>query len=373
MKTYDAIVIGAGAMGSAASYYLARNGQKTLLLEQFHLDHDRGSSHDDSRIIRYSYDHPAYIGLSKGAYPLWHELEAESGENLLIQTGGLDFGYPDYPHFANTRQSLLDTNVPFEYLTPDEVCYRFPQFQLDEGMMAIYQPDAGMLRPSRIVVTHTRLAQQYGAEFIEQAKVLDIQPSTQNVIVKTAQGDFQAARLVITAGSWARQVLEQVGLRLPLQPTREMVCFFKGTPPELFSVEQCPIYINWGETSYYGIGSVDGSGFKAAQHGRHEPVSPDTMKRTVDPEYVEQVRGFLRRHIPNANGELVNSRMCLYTMTPDEHFVIDQHPEYPHIVFGAGFSGHGFKFSTLIGQILYKLATGQPVEYDISLFDCTRF
>ena len=371
---YDAIVIGAGGMGSAAAYYLSRMGQKTLLLEQFQLDHDRGSSYGESRIIRYAYDHPAYIALAKASYPLWRELEAASGEELYIKTGGIDFGIADDPQMLAIDHSLTVSQIPFEKLSPAETAQRFPQFRLEDGMETIYQADAGVLKASQCVKAHVRLAQQQGTTLIEQAIVQRITPTADHVTIETSQGTFQAGRLVMAAGSWSKHLLEKIGLALPLAPTREQQLFFRGNPPENFLPDQFPTFIAWlPEITFYGISNVDGKGFKCAQHRSGEVVDPDQVKREIDPAYIERVRGFMKHHIPTGDGEPTAGRICLYTMTPDEDFIIDRHPEYPYISFGAGFSGHGFKFTTLIGQILANLACGAPVEYDLSHFRWDRF
>jgi monomeric sarcosine oxidase len=368
--TYDVIVIGAGAMGSAAAYYLARSGQKVLLLEQYGLGHEMGSSHGNSRIIRYSYDYPIYIEMAKAVYPLWHALEAEANEQLLVVTGGLDFGRPDHPRFANTIQSLRQTGVNFEELPPAEFNRRFPQFHIDEDMLGIYQPDAGIVRATPCVLAHVRLAQKYGAALMEQTRVQRITPTADSVTLLTNAGIFSAGRLVVTAGSWAGKVLAD--LKVPLQPTREQLFFFDDSAAPDFQVGKVPIYIAWGDDVFYGMG--DPLGFKCTQHGIHEPTDPDTMKRETDPEMEAKVRRFMGQHIPRmADARLVNSKICLYTMTPDEHFVIDRHPAYPHIAIGAGFSGHGFKFSTLIGKLLADLSLENPIELDRSMFRIDRF
>ena len=370
---YDAIVIGAGAMGSASAYHLARSGHKTLLLEQFALDHQLGSSYGQSRIIRYAYDHPIYIDMARVVFPLWAELEAESGEQLYIRTGGLDFGRPDYSHFAATRQSMLNQKIPFEELTPAEVARRFPQFRLDEDMLGLFQPDAGLVKTSLAVKTLVRLAKNRGADFIENSPVTGIQPGANGVTVHTADESHEAARLVVCAGSWAKTLLESTGIALPLQATRQQLLFFDTQNPD-YNAPNLPIYIAWDDVVYYGIGGMDGGGLKCAQHGIDAPVNPNDVDRSVDPAYVERVRGFLRRHIPAAaDSPMIESRTCLYTMTPDTHFIIDHHPEHPHIAIGAGFSGHGFKFTPLVGLMLARLVSGEAVEGDLSLFRADRF
>jgi monomeric sarcosine oxidase len=369
---YDVVVIGAGAMGSAAAYHLARGGQKTLLLEQFSVDHVFGSSYGHSRIIRYAYDHPIYLEMARAVFPMWADLEAESGQQLYTKTGGLDFGRPDYPHFAATRQSMLDQNIHFEELAPDEVARRFPQFRLDEDMLGLFQADAGLVRPSQTVKTLVRLAQQHGADFVDNCPVTRIEPKGAGATVHTANERYEAARLVVCAGSWAKALLESAGLTLPLQATRQQLLFFDAADAQ-YDAPHMPIYIAWDDVTYYGVGA-DGGGFKCAQHGIDAPVTPNAVIRSHDPQYEGRVRGFLRKHIPAmAERPLLESRVCLYTMTPDEHFIIDRHPEHAHIVIGAGFSGHGFKFAPLIGHTLAKLVCGEAVAGDLSLFRASRF
>ncbi len=370
---YDAIVIGAGAMGSAAAYHLARSGQKVLLVEQFQVDHKLGSSYGYTRIIRYAYQDPAYIEMAKVVYPMWHALEQEAEEILYIKTGGLDFARADNPHFLATRDAMQHSGIVFEMLSPAEVHARFPQFHLEADMQAIYQADAGALRVSRCIIAQIRLAvEKYGATLLENTAVQKITPSVGGVTVETSQGTFSAARLVISAGGWSKPLLDSLGMVLPLEVMRQPVTFF--APPPNFTVETMPIFIAWGEPNFYGIGGIDGTGFKCAQHLGGEIVNPDTMNRTVEDSFVAHIRRFLHRHIPTmAEQPLVETHVCMYTMTPDEDFVIDQHPQYPHIACAAGFSGHGFKFSTLVGKMLGDLVCSQPISFDLNLFKASRF
>lgn len=373
--SYDVIVIGSGAMGGAAAYHLTQQGYKTLLLEQFHLDHQKGSSYGYSRIIRYAYDHPDYIALAHDTYKLWRDLEAKLGQELLVVTGGLDVGHPDNPRFSEVGQAMTAMNIPFEEFSPAQLMEHFPQFIIPDDFVGFYQPDAGILRTSLCIQGHVNLALQAGLDFKTDCKVHTITPDASGVMLETSQGTFSAGHLVITAGAWASKLVAPLGLNLPLQPTREQLAFF-NTPAE-FLPANMPICINWARAEdeiYYTIPDVTGNGFKAARHFSYENVDPDTINRTPDKAYEEDVRGYLRQFHPQiADAPLTEAVVCMYTMTPDEHFVIDQHPQYPHISIGAGFSGHGFKFSTLIGKILGELATGQPVQQKIDLFKISRF
>jgi sarcosine oxidase len=369
---YDVIVLGMGVMGSATAYHLARDGKRVLGLEQFERDHRMGSSYGESRIIRYAYDHPIYIEMAKAAYPMWHALQEESGRELMVHTGGLDFGPADYPSLVATRDNLAGANIPYEWLSPAEVAERFPQFVLSDDMRAVYQPDAASLLASRCVIAQVELAQKHGAVIHFNTPVIRIEPQHESVRVHTAAGAYEARSLVVTAGAWAGKVLSTTGLVLPVQPTREEIVFFDPPETALFQPEHFPVFISHGDTYHYGLPNVDGNGVKVGIHKRNEPVDPDTCKRTADDEYIQHMRGFMQTYIPRGVGRVNEARICLYTMTPDEHFIIDRHPAYPHIVLGAGFSGHGFKFGPLIGRILADLATHGTTSSDTSLFAANR-
>jgi monomeric sarcosine oxidase len=371
---YDVIVLGQGVMGSATAYHLAKDGQRVLALEQYELDHRLGSSYGESRIIRYAYDHPAYVEMAKHTFPMWRDLEKVSGRQLLTQTGGLDFGKPDSPTFIATKQNLLAAGVPYEWLTPTDVARRFPQFRLDEDMMGGFQPDAGSLAASLCVITQSEMAQKHGATVLTKTPVLEVEVLRDSVRVTTADAQYEATKLVITAGPWAPRLLETLDLNLPLVPTREQLVFFEPRGGSMFDPEHCPIFILHTKPWFYGIPNIGGSGLKVAIHGRHQTTDhPDTMNRTPDQDYVEMVQGFVRHYMPEGDGPVKESRMCLYTETPDEHFILDQHPAYPHVVIGSGFSGHGFKFGILIGRILADLAVQGTTQYGIDLFSLKRF
>ncbi|MBL8165871.1 MAG: N-methyl-L-tryptophan oxidase [Anaerolineae bacterium] len=375
-KHYDAIVLGAGAMGSAAAYHLARAGQKTLLLEQFELDHQKGSSYGHSRITRYAYDDPAYVKLAQAAFPAWAQLEAEAGEKLYTRTGGLDFGPPDSTSVRATIDCLKQMQIPHEVWQADEAMRHFPQFHLDDDTLVLFQADTGILSASRCVLAHLRLAERHGAELRPNTPIVEIVPDASGVTVKTVAETFSAARVVITAGGWARTVLAQVGLNVPLYPERCQEIYFETAQPEQYEAERFPAFIAHVGDVYgrhvYGIASNHNSGLKVALHGGQRVSHPSEINYEPTMQEIETVLRFTQRHLPDVT-TLRSARVCLYTMTPDEHFLIDKHPQFPHVVFGGGCSGHSFKFSPVIGGILADLALRGTTAHDISLFGVARF
>ena len=377
-EVFDAIVIGAGAMGSAAAYYLSERGQGVLLLEQFELDHRQGSSYGYSRIIRYAYDHPEYVELAKDTFPLWFALQEKLGEQLVFQTGGLDFGPAGEASLEATIAAMQASGLPYELLTLAESESRFPQFRLADNFKALYQPDSGFVKASKAVLGHIKLAKAMGAVVKDSAPVSALELQSDSVLVATADGTYSAGKLIVTAGAWAKRLLKQTGLDLPLAPLRCQLNFM--APPEStpFEAEKCPVWIAHVASLFpeaiYGIPSHDGSGFKIAFHGGPAFAHPAEIDREPDAENVAALRPFMRAHIPGiAEAPVRESRICLYTQTPDEHFVVDRHPEYAHVAIGAGFSGHGFKFSTTIGKMLTDIVLDGATPHNDSLFKIERF
>jgi monomeric sarcosine oxidase len=374
-NVYDAIVLGAGAMGSAAAYHLAKAGQRVLLLEQFEIDHQKGSSYGFSRITRYAYDHPIYVRLMKSAFPAWSALEAESGETLYIRTGGLDFGRPKQSNLRNVMNALDTEAIPYELWTPTEAQKHYPQFRFDHDLLILYQADAGILSASKCVRTMIRLAEQHGAEIRTNTPIVQITPYADSVEVKTASETFSAAKLIVTAGSWAKSVLAALGLDLPLTPLRCQEVYFETENPTDYEPSRFPTFIGHMLDVYdrdpYGIASHLGSGLKVGFHGGQPVEHPAQINYTPDEKETGRALTIAQQYLPGVKA-VRSSRICLYTMTPDEHFLIDKHPEYPYIVFGGGCSGHSFKFSPLIGSILTDLALNGTTEHDISLFNVQR-
>ena len=377
-QTYDAIVIGAGAMGSAATFYLARRGQRVLLLEQFEIDHRRGSSYGFSRIIRYSYDSPEYVDLAMDTYPLWQAVEDELGERLVFKTGGIDFGPADDPTLLSTIESVRESGIDHELLSLCEAHRRFPQFRFDEDWLVLYQPDSGFVKASKAVRGHVKLARSHGADIMDNTPVDSIRVSDDSVEVSTRKDAFSAGSLVVTAGSWAKSLLADTGLHLPTRVLRCQLNFLQPDDLPLHSMEQCPIYIahvsSLEPETVYGIPAHGGSGFKVAWHGGAEVGHHSKIDYSPDADNIDSLRGFLRRNIPGvADAPVSDSRICLYTQTPDEHFIVDRHPRHAHVVIGAGFSGHGFKFSTTIGKMLSDIALDGQTPHNDSLFKLARF
>ncbi|HYO89788.1 MAG TPA: N-methyl-L-tryptophan oxidase [Candidatus Limnocylindrales bacterium] len=372
----DVIVLGAGAIGSAAAYHAARRGFSVTLLEQYAIDHERGSSYGVSRIIRYAYDHPAYVRLARAAFLAWDALADEAGEALLTRTGGVDIGNRSDPALVATAAALESEGIPFELLDAQESRRRFPQFRLDDDMAMLYQADAAILPASRCVGAHVRLAERHGAHIHTEEPVARIEAHDSGVRVTTSKAVYESAVVIVAAGSWANDLLAPLDFALPLRPVACQENYFAPAVPETFAIGPMPVFIAHMSEDYgympYGLPSVDGSGFKLALHGGpdFDPHRPD---RPVDTTVIDAARRFAGRHLPGAADQHLSSRMCLYTMTPDEHFIIDRHPAHPSVIVGAACSGHAFKFSTLLGSILVDLAVDGQTAHDISLFRAGRF
>jgi len=370
--TYDAIVVGLGASGSAAAYHLARRGRKVLGLERFGPLHDRGSSHGHTRIIRLAYfEHPDYVPLLRRAYELWEALARESGQGLLRICGGLMVGPPDGLLVSGSRHSALLHDLPHELLTPEEVNRRFPPVCLEEGEVALYEPQAGILFPEACIEAHLRGAVAHGAELHFEEPLVRWEAREGRVLVRTPRGPYEAEALVVTAGAWIGRILAD--LHLPLVVERQVVFWFTPRTPELFGPERLPIFL-WEvpDGFFYGIPAIGGRGVKVARHHGGELTDPDHV-RPPRPEEAAWLIGYLERRLPHAAGSIEGMVTCLYTNTPDEHFIIDRHPAHPNVVFASACSGHGFKFTAAVGQILAELVTDGRTDLSIGFLSLRRF
>lgn len=377
-QNFDIIIIGAGGVGSAAAYYLAKAKQRVLLLEQFNINHQKGSSYGYSRVIRYAYDNPIYVKLMREAYPLWFALEKEANETLYIKTGELDFGNINAPSLQKVADSMQRENIDYESLSAAEINRRFPQFKIPETMEGLYQADTGILKASDCVLTHLKLAQDYGAIIQENTPVITINSNGELVTLKTEKETYSSQCLVIAAGSWTKQLLTPLGLNLPLTIMPCQLGFFQVENPQQFIPGEFPIFLAHLVEEYgqfpYGLPACDHQGLKLSTfYGWDTVEAIHEVNYTPSLEWIEILRTFLKQYLPTANGELIETRRCLYTMTPDKHFIIDKHPNYNNILIAAGFSGHGFKFTNLVGKILTDLITVGKTPYDLSLFAIKRF
>lgn len=368
-ETHDVIVVGLGAMGSAALYHLARRGKRALGFDRFAPPHTLGSSHGESRIIREAYfEHPLYVPLLQRAYELWADLGIESGRPLFRQTGGLTLGRPDGVVFPGSKRSVEMHALPHEILSAAEVRRRFPALEPDAQMQAVWEPRAGALFPEACVESHLALAQRHGAKVRVQEVALRWAADGEGVKVVTDRGEYSAEQLLLTAGPWVGSLLPD--RRLPLKVERQIMFWFEaGGGQDLFSADRLPVHI-WEYRPgkfFYGFPDL-GTGIKVARHHEGEPADPDRVRREVSPEEVEAMRAILREFLPAANGALRKSATCLYTNTPDEHFLIDFDRDYPQVLIGSPCSGHGFKFSSVMGEILADLLSTRSSRFDLSLF-----
>jgi sarcosine oxidase len=372
---YDTIVIGVGAMGSAALYQLAKRGKRALGLERFDVPHDMGSSHGYTRIIRLAYyEHPSYVMLLKRAYELWREIEDRSGEHLLHITGSIDAGPADSWVFKGSLQSCIEHDLPHEVLTGQELAQRFPGYNLPYETLALLQPQGGFLVPERCIVGHAFAAMQMGAEIHGREGVLSWESlGDEGVRVHTERGTYEADSLIITAGAWNDQML--YFLRDLIVPERQVLAWFQPERPELFRTDNFPVFnLLVDEGRFYGFPVHGVPGFKIGKyHHLEQSGNPDELDRDVTPEDEQILRDCTSRYFPKAAGPTMTLKTCMFTNAPDGHFLIDLHPDFPQVAYASACSGHGFKFASVIGEILADLAILRQTRHNIELFSHERF
>jgi sarcosine oxidase len=373
---YDVVIAGLGGMGSAAAYHLARRGKRVLGLERHAPAHDKGSSHGESRIIRQAYFEGAeYVPLLFRAYDLWEDLERETGEDLMTLCGGLFIGPEAGELVSGSAASADGHGLPYEILDSTELKRRFPVFEPGPETVALFEERAGFVRPERTVRAHLNLAASLGADLRFGERVLSWEATGSGVRVRTEDGAYEAERLVVAAGAWAGELLSDLGL--PLEVTRQILFWFRPTGGmEAFAPEKLPIWIYEPDDGnmFYSFPAVDGADTVKAAFFRADgtPADPETIDREVHEDEVDFIRRYLGRHVPAMDGELVAARTCMYTNTPDQHFVVSAHPEHPQVIVAAGFSGHGYKFCSVIGEVLADLATTGETGHPIDLFSPER-
>jgi sarcosine oxidase len=371
---YPVIVVGLGATGSAALLALARRGIKALGVDRWKPPHTNGSSHGRSRIIRQSYyESPVYVPLVRRAWDLWVQLEQESGRPLLRRTGGLMLGPADGDLIAGARQSANLHALPHEMLTTSALRKRFPQFTVRDATVGLFEENAGALDPEACVTVSLQQASRRGALMALDAEVTGWKEENGGIVVSTSRGRAFGEHLILAAGAWMPSLLQDDPL--PLTVERQVLWWFEPKKsPWRFTSARCPVFL-W-EWEYgriiYGIPD-DAAGFKVAQHHEGMTVNPNTVDRTVRPRELTQIRRILAGHIPDANGALKESAVCLYTNAPDEDFVIGRHRHSSRVTIASPCSGHGFKFASAVGEVLADLVTTGETSFDLSAFSPRRF
>ena len=374
MTEYDAIVIGVGGMGSAAVYHLARQGVRVLGIERYDIPNEMGSSHGVTRMIRLSIQEgPSYVPLVRRAYELWRQLENVAGERLLFTTGSIRAGIESNQMFQGSKEACDAHNIPYEVLTGPETNQRFPGYQLPEEAMAIYQPDGGFLLSERCIVAHLAAALDLGAEVHGRERVLGWEPKGDGMQVRTDRGAYSAHNLIVCSGAWTAKLLPHL-VELA-KPERQVLAWFQPKRPQLFRPDTFPVFgLVVDEGRFYGFPSFGIPGFKVGRtHHLEQQVDPDTMDRESHLEDENVLRDFTRRYFPQAAGPTLSLKTCLFTNSPDGHFILDVLPGLPQVSVAAGFSGHGFKYCSVVGEIMADLAQHGDTPHDLSMFRLARF
>lgn len=372
-ESFDVAIVGLGAMGAAAADALARAGQRVIGFDAHARNHALGSSHGRSRITRKAYLEGAdYVPLVLRAYELWRELVEETGQNLLQLTGGLLIGSASSRTVAGALASARTYGLSHEYLDAAQVAERFPGFHLNEDQMAVYEPEAGVLDAEACVGALLDRAARHGAVIRHETPVRSWQSDGSGFRLRTDDGDVYAERLVVTVGPWAGEVLVELGL--PLVVRRVVVAHFQPTLPEWYELGVNPVYI-WelADGTYFGFPNLPGQGIKVGFHDGGEICTPATIRREIDEQDIARLRQAMEPHMPGALGPTLFAVTCMYTNTPDRHFVVSQHPDDARIVYACGFSGHGFKFAPAIGEILAELSMEGKTRHQIAFLSPQRF
>ncbi|MCI1018967.1 N-methyl-L-tryptophan oxidase [Microbacterium sp. C5A9] len=367
MESFEVAVVGMGALGSAATYHLARRGAKVVALEQYELGHVRGASHDTSRIVRTSYGSSAYVRLAQSAYRDWADLEQESGERLLTITGGVILLPTDGPYSASDfTAALTECGVEHELLSPDEVHSRWPQFRVPENVETVYTADTGIAHASRTVATLQMRARVHGADIRDRTPVESLTPDGDGVIVHTANGDIRAGKVILATDAWTNSLLDPLGATIPLDIMQEQVSYFRPAEPEDYDRAVFPVWIWEDHECYYGFPTYGEPTIKAARDVSENRMTPQARSFVPAPELIEQLTRFMHGVIPGAGPEL-RTVTCQYALTKDRRFVLSALPQHPDIIVGLA-AGHGFKFTPALGRVLAELALDGESTDDLSEF-----
>lgn len=370
---YDAIVVGLGAMGAAALYHLARRGVKVLGIEQHHIAHDLGSSHGTVRAIRKAYfEHPDYVPLLNRSYELWSELEDAAGEQLLNLCGLLLTAKPDSETMRGLEACYAEHSLPHERLSADDVKERYPQIAPPEDHAALFDPSGGYVFAEASLRHLIDQAQGLGADVRIHEQVQSWKADAHGVTVRTENGEISAGSLVVTLGPWAKALLGDLGVELKI--LRKPQLWYDSPHIDRYRPPEFPCFATELDSGFfYGFPALGDQGLKIAEHLSGTLVDdPSHIDRALQPGDETDVLDFFQRVFPGFEPRLKHFSICMYTKSPDDHFIIDTHPQFERVIFAAGFSGHGFKFTPLVGEVLADLALEGRTEHPIDFLRLER-
>ena len=383
-RTFDVIVVGVGAMGAATCYHLAKRGVRVLGLERFDVPHELGSSGGQSRLTRMAYyESPRYVPLLRRAWENWAEVTEESGVELLYRTGILYLGRPEGRLLTDIRNTARECELEIEEVAAEDVAGRFGPFEVPEGMGAIWEEQAGFLLSQLANATHAELAMRHGGEIRAREPVLDWRSDRDGVTVRTARGEYSAGHLVLTSGAWSGELMKTLGV--PLRVTRQVVAWVWPPEPDAYTIGAMPCWaaeddIPGFDGIYYGFPLLPAErfagerGLKVAHHTLGEEADPSTVDRDIVDGDQDTFRPALRRFLPAAaESPMLALKVCMYTNSPDLHFIIDHYPGEDRVSIACGFSGHGFKFASAVGEALADMATSGRTELPVGWLGLDRF
>ncbi len=374
-KSFDVIVVGVGTMGAAACYQLALRGVRVLGLERYDIPHAIGAAAGYSRMIRLAYfEHPDYVPLLRRSYELWDQLQTELGRQVIQITGGIYIGPPGASVLEGSLRSVRQHNIPHELLNAEQTARRFPQFRIPDDYNCLHDHKAGLVFPERAVAGYAELALRSGAELHGQEGVVSWEASGDSATVTTTKGRYTAAKVLFCGGAWTEKLVGELGVRLTV--TRQPLAWVWPKEPALFELGKMPVWIleHRDGSNHYGFPMLpDNPGFKLASHKRTVATDADSVDRFANQSDEQAIRGVLEDHIPAANGPLLSMRVCMYTNSPDHQFIIDHHPRHPNVTIACGFSGHGFKCASGLGEVLAQLTLDGKTELPIEFLSLKRF
>lgn len=374
MKTYDVIVLGAGGVGSSALYELARHGVRALGIDRFSPPHDRGSTHGQTRVIRMAYfEHPDYVPLLRESYRLWRELEAATGRELFHEVGLLEVGAADGCVVPGVLRAAAEHGLEIEELTAAEIASRWPGLRMPNELVGLFERSAGYLLVEDCVAAQLAAAQAIGAELLVDTVVGGWSAVGDAIHVQTSAGEFTAAKLIIAAGAWSGGALGSLSSKLEIR--RKSLFWFASSDSSYDAKSGFPVYLfELPAGVFYGFPRLDGKSMKVAEHSGGATIEdPTHVNRDVDQHERQRIERFLTAHLPAVSLDVVDHAVCLYTMSPDEHFIVDRNPACPNVVFAAGLSGHGFKFTPVLGRALVDLALDGRTQLPIEFLSLRRF